>query len=323
MKHLHFLSVCILIVALFSESVMLRAQGAASQSLSLSETVGWMGMLPDSTLVCKLSVPGTHDSGAMYGGAGLQTQGANISAQLEQGIRAFDIRLREKNGQLGVFHSNAFQQIYWETDVLPAFRQFLQEHPSETLIVSLKCEGGSAEKYASLLSASLAKPANRACFVEDFQSGLTLGECRGKILFLHRDKAMDSYPGAACEGWADNATCVLTLRAKDGSAGFALLQDEYQYASEQEADRKIAACFRNLEAVAEEPAASRRWGISFASATGLPTGTPQAFADRVNPALSTQLEQKGSAKRGIVFIDFVDQEEGRRLVALLIKGNMR
>lgn len=282
-----------------------------------------MGMLPDSALVCKLSVPGTHDSGALYGGAGLQTQGASIAAQLEQGIRAFDIRLREKAGRLGVFHSDAFQDIYWETEVLPAFRRFLQQHPSEMLIVSLKREGGSAEAYASLLAASLEQPSHRVGFVEDFRPDLTLGECRGKILFLHRDKALDDFPGAACEGWADNATCVLTLRSKQGQTGAALLQDEYQYASGQDADRKIAACLRNLDAITAEPAASRRWGISYASATGLPAGTPKAFADRVNPALATRLEQDGGANRGIIFMDFAEQEGGRRLVALLIKGNRR
>ena len=53
----------------------------------------------------------------------------------------------------------------------------------------------------------------------DFRPELTLKDCRGKILFLHRDHAMDNYPGAACVGWEDDSTCLLTLRNKDGKEG--------------------------------------------------------------------------------------------------------
>ena len=97
----------------------------------------WMKCLQDTLPLCKVSLPGTHDSGTTKGGRMLQTQSVGISEQLQQGIRAFDIRLEKKNGKLGIFHSYAFQDIYWEDDVLPTFISFLQAHPSETLVVSL------------------------------------------------------------------------------------------------------------------------------------------------------------------------------------------
>lgn len=68
--------------------------------------------------------------------------------------------------------------------------------------------------YASLLSVSLSSPEYQSYFVMDFRPELTLKDCRGKILFLHRDHAMDNYPGAACVGWEDDSTCLLTLRNK-------------------------------------------------------------------------------------------------------------
>lgn len=142
-----------------------------------------MKVLQDTLPVCKISIPGTHDSGSTKGGCMLKTQTADIPAQLQKGIRAFDIRLKEKNGKLGVFHSHAFQDIYWEEDVLLAFISFLQAHPSETLIVSLKKEGGEIKDYASLLSASLNTPAYQRHFIADFHPELTLKSCRGKILF--------------------------------------------------------------------------------------------------------------------------------------------
>lgn len=75
---------------------------------------------------------------------------------------------------MGVFHSHAFQDIYWEDDVLPAFIGFLQAHPSEVLIVSLKKKGESQD-YASLLSVSLSIPAHQRYFVMDFRPELTVG----------------------------------------------------------------------------------------------------------------------------------------------------
>jgi len=281
----------------------------------------WMKALHDTLPMCKLSVPGTHDSGSTRGGRTLRTQTLSISGQLQQGIRAFDIRLRKRKNKLGIFHSRAFQGIYWEEDVLPAFIAFLQAHPSETLVVSLKKEGGASEDYASLLSSSLLIPAHQRYFVTDFHPGLTLGECRGKILFLHRDFVMERYPGAACIGWADNASCLLTLRGKDGVEGKVLLQDEYQYESDKEADKKIASCIRHFDKVAAEPAASRRWAISFTSATGLPSGTPLAFANRINQPVAAYLAKGRKRKCGIVFIDFTDLQGGKALADYLIRCN--
>ena len=283
----------------------------------------WMKSLHDTLPVCKISIPGTHDSGTTKGGPMLKTQSSDISSQLQQGIRAFDIRLQKKDNKLGIYHSHAFQDIYWEDDVLPAFLHFLQEHPTETLIVSLKKEGGELQDYASLLSASLSEVAYQPYFVTDFFAELTLKDCRGKILFLHRDRAMEEYPGAACLGWKDNATCELTLRNKRGMDGFVLLQDEYQYesGSSEETKKKIEACIRNFENISSEPTSSRRWGISFVSATGLPLGTPLGFANQINKPVADYLKKVGKRSFGIVFIDFVNDQEGDKLVKCLINSN--
>lgn len=320
--------ILILIMSLFSFSACARNsnQQAAETRIQEDTVVSqaeWMKVLRDTLLVCKISIPGTHDSGTTKGGSMLQTQSSDILSQLQQGIRAFDIRLQKKDNKLGIYHSHAFQDIYWEDDVLPAFLHFLQEHPTETLIVSLKKEGGELQDYASLLSASLSETTYQPYFVKDFSPELTLKDCRGKILFLHRDRAMEEYPGAACIGWKDNATCELTLRNNKGLDGFVLLQDEYQYklGSGKEAEKKIEACIRNFKNISAEPAASRRWGISFVSATGLPLGTPLVFANQINKPVTDYIKKAGKQSYGIVFIDFVYGREGDNLVKSLIKSN--
>ena len=108
----------------------------------------------------------------------------------------------------------------------------------------------------------------------DFRPELTLKDCRGKILFLHRDHAMDNYPGAACVGWEDDSTCLLTLRNKDGKEGVALLEDEYQYESGEEAGKKVGVCVRNIEGMSAEPVSSTSVGNYFCKCDGAALGNP-------------------------------------------------
>lgn len=122
------------------------------------DSTSWMQHIKDTMPIYKLSIPATHDSGAVLGGEFLQTQDSSIKEQLEKGIRGFDIRLQAINEDLGVYHATQFQHITWKKDVLPMFISFLNNHPSEMLIVSLKCEGGNRAEYSSLLSESLTNP---------------------------------------------------------------------------------------------------------------------------------------------------------------------
>ena len=55
----------------------------------------------------------------------------------------------------------------------------------------------------------------------------------------------------------------MTLRGSNGAEAQVLLQDEYQYASDEEVGLKIEACMRNLHNVAAEPSSSYRMGDFF------------------------------------------------------------
>ncbi|MBR4296566.1 MAG: phosphatidylinositol phosphodiesterase, partial [Bacteroidaceae bacterium] len=80
--------------------LLFTALPTLSQNLNLCE---WMKSVPDATPLCQLSIPGTHDSGALDGGEAFQTQELTIEEQLEGGIRCFDIRLKAcDNNLLGV-----------------------------------------------------------------------------------------------------------------------------------------------------------------------------------------------------------------------------
>ena len=288
------------------------------------DKANWMGQLADTIAASHIVLPGTHDSGAQHGGRLLQTQTTTISAQLEAGVRAFDIRLREHKGQLGLYHSHAFQRVYWESDVLPALIDFLKRHPSEWLVVSLKREGGEAADYRRLLSQSLSSETYAPYFLFNWTANCSLAECRGRILFLHRDEVMECYPGVRCEGWADNATCLLTLHTAQGDTMQVLLQDEYQYKSASESPKKLEAILSSLRQMHQpEKAATYCSGISFVSATAYPYATPKQFAKRLNSAVAEQIASEGLTPRGVLFIDFIDHPEGKQLVEQLIRSNFR
>lgn len=98
----------------------------------------WMQDIEDNRLVCKMSIPGTHDTGAYTGNAWVKTQDKNIEQQLNSGIRFFDIRLVHQNGVLKLCHGSHIFDTTFVGDVLKTTAEFLKEHPSETVIMTIK-----------------------------------------------------------------------------------------------------------------------------------------------------------------------------------------
>lgn len=294
------------------------ATAVFSQTLNRS---AWMKGLSDEIPVCRLTIPATHDSGALLGGEALQTQDIAIREQLEIGVRGFDIRLQAcENGKLGVYHSVQFQDIYWETDVLPAFIDFLKKNPSEMLFVSLKKEGGDSEAYCRLATASLNSLAIAPYVVTDFQKDMTLGDCRGKIVFMHRDRILKEYPGAQCYGWEDNVTGWVTLKDRKGNETLVSVEDEYGYPNGKKATYKGRITWKNMKDAMKNAGKDYRWYISFASATALPVAGPAAFSDVVNPMLAKQT-QGLKQTCGIVLVDFAGTSDCRTLIDHLILSN--
>jgi 1-phosphatidylinositol phosphodiesterase len=131
-----------------------------SQVMSVNHP-DWMGRLPDSTPLGRISIPGTHDSMALHGGIAYQAQSlcgtsatpdntspCDITAQLNAGIRYLDIRLKclglDSSGGFGVYHgagSGGDQHATFKTDVLAKLQQFLASYPSETVIMNVQDEG--------------------------------------------------------------------------------------------------------------------------------------------------------------------------------------
>ena len=156
-----------------------------SQNNSLSPGT-WMSSLKGDIKLCKLTIPGTHDTGATSGAFGAKCQTASISEQLESGIRFLDIRLEPKSDKLGIWHGIVSMGTFFEEDVLIPCKQFLNDNPDETIIMSIKHENGDQSQYLSLLEAVLTDTENQIYLLKSLTPTTTLDQARGKIVCLHR-----------------------------------------------------------------------------------------------------------------------------------------
>ncbi|WP_050514499.1 phosphatidylinositol-specific phospholipase C domain-containing protein [Streptomyces rimosus] len=118
----------------------------AYRDLGSVTRLDWMANIADDTSLAAMSLPGTHDTLAIHGGAAAQTQedfgdsAKTLKAQLERGIRAIDIRVRVSGGEKFTIHHGVVYQKANFDDVLSEAQSFLGKHPSETVVMRLRAE---------------------------------------------------------------------------------------------------------------------------------------------------------------------------------------
>ncbi|KAI3402275.1 hypothetical protein diail_205 [Diaporthe ilicicola] len=124
-------------------------------SFDLDQSVhpDWMARIPDQTSLASLSIPGTHDTETfdLVDNTVFQCQNHDLRTQLRAGLRYFDIRGRlvideTAGGEegaapvIGIFHAQVYTGYTLE-DVLLTLFEFLDQHPTEGIIMRLKQEG--------------------------------------------------------------------------------------------------------------------------------------------------------------------------------------
>ena len=157
----------------------------------------------------ELSIPGTHDSStcSVDNDTEPQTSLAKcqqdyIPTQLLEGIRYFDIRLgkNNENGDPGIDHGICYLLkkdggFIHLSDVIGYFKTFLNENPSEALIM-LVSRGNDEATDDSVTTAFANVMDNNSDLFYTSSHVPTLNEVRGKIVLLRRFKlAGDSVDG--------------------------------------------------------------------------------------------------------------------------------
>lgn len=155
-------------------------------------TFNWMSYVPDSTPLNEMSIPGTHDTGAMHGGLAVEAQSMTIATQLYAGIRYLDIRTRRTGTSLVIHHAAYYQYLSMD-DVLMAVTTFLASHPSETVIMRVKVDEYTPEPGSASFDSIWSNYEREygSYFAPGLEFGATLGSVRGKIVIL-RDSWSES-----------------------------------------------------------------------------------------------------------------------------------
>ena len=226
----------------------------------------WMQEVEDNRLVCKMSIPGTHDTAADTGNKWTQTQKKSIKEQLKSGIRFFDIRLVHDNGVLKLCHDFVVFDKTLTEDVLRTTAEFLRDHPSETVIMTLKEDlGGDKQTYYQALTRALeADPSLTAYMAGNFRGDFTMKDLRGKMLLISRHWWSSTKSGRILS-WKNNDAFDTTIEAYEGGGTPLHVEDHYQ----ARAGEKVNYVATNVrKANAAFSSKNNEWFITFSSYTG-------------------------------------------------------
>ena len=214
----------------------------------------WMSYVNGNKYLDELSIPGTHDSGTCSVDNDTEPQSSQakcqqdyIPTQLLEGIRYFDIRLGKdgKKNDPGIDHGMCYllkKDGYFMhlSDVIGYFKTFLNENPSEALIMLVS--RGNDEATDESVTTAFAK-------VMDDNPGLfytssrvpTLDEVRGKIVLLRRFALVGNSVNGHTWGldltqWDDK------IAAHPDSASMCLVQNAQGFEAAGETGDKEAYC---------------------------------------------------------------------------------
>ncbi|CAG8957554.1 hypothetical protein HYFRA_00010420 [Hymenoscyphus fraxineus] len=218
----------------------------------------WMSHIPSALPLSALSIPGTHNS-PTYRKAlpSVRCQSVSVKTQLENGIRFLDIRVQPENAYdaskegLVLVHSAfpvALTGTKYFRQLVDTVLSFLEENPTETVIMSIKREGigRATDQHLSLVLKEHYANDTTRWFTENRIP--TLGEARSKIILLRRFaideslKAENNGRGWAvdAESWPDNTADGLC------SSGEIRVQDFYEVAVHTNITKKIGFCEDHL-----------------------------------------------------------------------------
>lgn len=287
----------------------------------------WMASLDDNTYVSQISMPGTHDAGAyeavdIWDGLG-QCQTLNIIEQLNAGIRVLDFRPQwqgtttslqseSDGGKFAIAHGMISYDVTFE-NVMDQVLVWLAEHPTEFVMVLLKNEYGTGDATSSSNQTEFfgwqrnirnrMENINPNYVIEDFNPSMTLGEGRGKIVFISRDYYVPSnisdadwstvmnaqidgtydqttfvdWYGGKVAGWPDNTASwsrtIYTHSIPNGGSGNFYVSDLYGGKiigfldiAAPDTDEKKSAIANNLSAAADPNTSISDWYMTWLNA---------------------------------------------------------
>ncbi|MBQ8205912.1 MAG: phosphatidylinositol-specific phospholipase C [Bacilli bacterium] len=255
----------------------------------------WMKDVNDSKIINEMSIPGTHDSGALHSifDVAGKCQDIDINTQLNIGVRFFDLRLQLVENDFKIVHSFVNQNLSFSS-VMDDISSFIRKYDSEFILISLKKEASDINSSKEFKDALLEKLKNYEDVLSyDKVLPNTIKEARGKIYIIDR---YDLSVGInAYSGWLDSETFTINNL---------YVQDNY--------------CINDINVKKEDILSTIKYSnenndklvLNFTSCY-LDYGFPPTYAGTsaliINPWLKTQIQNKND-RLGIIVADFIDKE---------------
>ena len=269
-----------------------------------------MAQISDDKMLAELSIPGTHDSGAMVDlSPGLsKAQDLTFAQQLAAGVRYFDVRCRDVQDQFLIYHGGVDQNQTYD-QVLATFDSFLRAHPHEAVIVSVKEEATPSmisQSFEATFDAYVAQMPDRWVLAPALPR---LGDVRGKLVLLRRFTATTLPLGIDATQWPDNQTFTIS----DADA-MLRIEDQYMVTAN---DMKWAAITALLGEAATSPATEMM--LTYSSGYQTMNGLPNipSVSDDINARLDTLLADPANANAhlGVLVMDFITATRAKAVIA--------
>ncbi|WP_083634263.1 phosphatidylinositol-specific phospholipase C [Saccharicrinis aurantiacus] len=317
MKTLYFLTVCFAICLVLpscakENEIVYSESEKALESNTLKSTnyqlKNWMANISNSQSIAKLSIPGTHDSGARFEDFwGTATcQSLSIDEQLNAGVRFLDIRCRHKDNSFFIHHGVKYQNLTFD-DVLNMCYSFLNSNPTETIIMSIKEEhtaDNNTRSFETTLQQYINKKSNK-WYLNDYIP--KLNEVRGKIILFRRFNA-NSKMGINANNWKDNT--VFTIN--NGSASIKV-QDNYKVNNNSNKWDKINTLLNEARTTNNNTLYLNYTSGYKPGLFGIPS--IPTVSNYMNPKVENYFNNTSKNRFGVVIMDFVNLKRSENIVA--------
>lgn len=287
------------------------------QYWNLISGFNWMNKIEDATYLSQMSLPGTHDSGANRVIPYSQCQNLSISDQLKGGIRYIDVRCHVNRADFSIYHGKIPQFKTFDS-VLDGIRTFLEENPSESVIMNLQDEEGDVDSFRNIFDDEYRDYEGITWYglhdqvdAKDFKS-LQLKDIRGKVLVIDNSpKGENGLQGKYRRHEVFLRGKNMTPKDDDG----------------KNLDEKWAFVESDLN---EAQMKNGEYGIYLNSCAGVrpPYLTPADYAEGgvlpgkgINDRIASYLKKNPFGAYGIMSLDYAFSTDG--LVSKLIYANKR
>ncbi|MGH3973702.1 MAG: phosphatidylinositol-specific phospholipase C [Pseudonocardiaceae bacterium] len=306
----------------------------------------WMRDIPDDARVTTLNIPGTHNSCSVDGLLGFgKTQNLDLADQLNAGIRFLDIRLSHYQDNLFVHHDVVHMGKSY-ADVLAICADFLKQHPSEAILMSVKDEGRFDSNlgrfaFSERFGKSRGDPMNwviRSSSFEEAFKAKTWQHVEDASLFYNVAAPLPDGLSAANHPALTSQTTleqvrgkIILLRRFEGGQD---IGSDFTYWPENRRFRSSTSLVYAVEDRYQDPGEDFKYNfiithmeearrrnprdlyITFSSAVNL---RPRGYSKTINPRLNDYLTRFTGGRVGIIAMDYF--EEPRELVSNVIKTN--